>query len=186
MACSEISSVPRTSGEKGAKKKQSNGFIDLRYGILNQLIPGTFPAWVGQVGTICDLKALSPHGTTGYFSIADTDSTKPTDKRARKGRKEYTKAAQALGVVCYPGTPVGSKGPIEASILRHGSSATRPRTHEVSGFVVGALANSRPSAPSSTTAPLGFRRLPTSRVMESRLPGRLLTCSAREFDAFEG
>ena len=55
----------------------------------------------------------SPHGSSGYFSIADTDSIKPIDKRARKVHVEYTKAAQALDEEYYPNTPAGSRGPTE-------------------------------------------------------------------------
>ena len=32
-----------------------------------------------QVETICEAKALSTHSTSGYFSIADTGSNKPTN-----------------------------------------------------------------------------------------------------------
>jgi hypothetical protein len=57
--------------------------------------------------TICDVKTLSPHDSSGYFSIADTDSIKPIDKLARKVHSEYAKACD---------TPEGSKGPIETFI----------------------------------------------------------------------
>ena len=134
----------RTPGEKGAKKRQVNGIIpdpiiDVRNAILNQLISYTTPTWFDQVETICDVKALSPHDSSGYFSIANTDSIKPIDKRARKVHSEYTKAAQTLDEEYYPDTPAGSKGPIETFILQHGPSATHPRAHEVAGFGVGAI-----------------------------------------------
>jgi SepF-like predicted cell division protein (DUF552 family) len=70
--------------------------IDVRKAILNQLIPSTSSTWFGQVETICDIMALSTQGTSGYFPIADTDSIKPIDKRARKVHDECTMAAQAL------------------------------------------------------------------------------------------
>jgi len=111
--------------------------IDVRNAILNQLIPSTSPTWFDQIETICDLKTLSPHDTSGYVSIADTDYIKPIDKRARKVHDEYTKAAQALDEKYYPDTPTGSKGPIGTSIMRHGPSATHPRAYEVAGFGVG-------------------------------------------------
>ena len=71
----------KTPGEKSAKKRQIDGTIpgiiaDERNAILNQLIPGTSPTWFDQVETTCDVKALPPHGTSGYFPIADTDSNK--------------------------------------------------------------------------------------------------------------
>jgi hypothetical protein len=92
-----------------------------------------------RVETICDVKVLSPRDTSGYFSIADTDSIKSIDKRAREVYGEYTKAAQALDEEYYPDTPTGSKGPIETFIMRHGPSSTHPRAHEVAGFGVGAF-----------------------------------------------
>ena len=61
----------------------------------------------------------------------------PIDKRAREVHDEYTKAAHAPHEEYYPDTPAGSKGPIEAFIMRHGPSATHPRAHEVAGFGVG-------------------------------------------------
>ena len=73
------------------------------------------------------------------FSIADTNSTKPIDKRAHKAHNEYTNAAQTLDEQYYPDTPAGSKGPIGTFILRHGPSATHPRAHAVSGFGDGAF-----------------------------------------------
>ena len=78
--------------------------------------------WLDQVETICDVKTLSPLNTYGNFSIADMDSIKPIDKRARKVHDKYTKAAQALDEEYYPDTPTGSKGPIGTSIMRHGPS----------------------------------------------------------------
>ena len=45
-----------------------------------------------QVETIFDVKTLSPHDTSGYFSIADTDPVMITGKRTRKAHDEYTKA----------------------------------------------------------------------------------------------
>ena len=134
----------RTPREKGAKKRQINGIIpdlilDVRNAIFNQLISYTTPTWFDQVETICDVKTLSPHDSSGYFSIADTDSVKPIDKRARKVHSEYTKAAQILDKEYYPDTPPGSMGPVETFILRHGPSATHPRAHEVTGFGVGAF-----------------------------------------------
>ena len=85
---------------------------------------------------MCDVKTLSPHGTSGYVSIADADSIKPIDKRARKVHDEYTKAAQALDEEYYPDTPTDSMGPIETFIMRHGPSAIHPRARE---FGVGAF-----------------------------------------------
>jgi hypothetical protein len=78
----------RAPGEKGAKRRQINGIIpdiiiDVRNATLNQLIPCSSPTWFGQVETIFDVKTLLPHDTSGYFPIADTDSIKPIDKRAR-------------------------------------------------------------------------------------------------------
>ena len=80
-------------GGKSTKKRQINGIIpdiiiDVRNAILNQLIPSTSPTWFDQVGTICDVRALSQHDTSGYFSIADTDSIQPIAKRARKVHDE--------------------------------------------------------------------------------------------------
>ena len=49
--------------------------------------------------------------------IADKDSIKPIDKRAREVYGEYTKAAQALDEEYYPDTPEGSKGSIETFIV---------------------------------------------------------------------
>ena len=49
--------------------------------------------------------------TSGYFPIADADSIKLTDKRARKVYDEYIKAAQALDGEYYPDTPTGPKKP---------------------------------------------------------------------------
>ena len=97
--------------------------VNVRNTIQNQLIPSTSPTWFGQVETICDVSTLSPHDTAGYFSVADTNSIKPIDKRAQKAHDKYTKAAQGPGEVYYPGTPESSKGPIETSIMRHGPSA---------------------------------------------------------------
>jgi hypothetical protein len=114
-------------------------FIDVRNAILNQLISSTSPTWFDQVEAICDVKTLSPHGTSGYFAIADTVSMGPIGKRARKVHGQYTKAAQALDEEYYPDTPTGSKGPIETFIMRHGPSATHPRAHGVAGFDVGAF-----------------------------------------------
>ena len=116
-----------------------NIIIDERNAILDQFIPSTSPTWLDQVETICDVKALSPHDTSVYFSIADTDSIKPIDKRARKVHDEYTMAAQALDEECYLDTPTGSKGPIETFNMRRGPSAAHPRAREVSGFCVGAF-----------------------------------------------
>ena len=111
----------------------------MRGAVLNQLIPSTSPTWFDQAEAICDVKALSPHGTSGCISIADTESIRPIDKRGREVHDEYTKAAQALGEEYYPDTPAGPKGPIETFIMRHGPSATQPRAHGVAGFVVGAF-----------------------------------------------
>jgi hypothetical protein len=111
----------------------------VRNAILNQLIPGTSPTWFDQAETICDDKTLQPHGTSGYFSIADTDSIKPIGKRAWKVHDEYNMAVQALDEECYPDTLTGSKGPIETFIMRHGPSAAHPRANEVAGFGVGAF-----------------------------------------------
>lgn len=111
----------------------------MRNAIFNQLISYTTPTWFDQVETICDVKTLSPHDSSGYFSIADTDSIKSIDKRARKVHNEYTKAAQTLNKEYYPDTPAGSKRPIETFILRHEPSAAHPRAHEVTGFGVGAF-----------------------------------------------
>ena len=66
-----------------------------------------------------------------------TRTPKPINKRARKVHDEYTKAAQALDGEYNPGTPKGSKGPIETISMRHGPSATHPRAHEVPGFGAG-------------------------------------------------
>ena len=63
---------------------------DVKNVILNGPIPTDSPTWLGQAGISFDVKALSPHDTYGYFSIADTDSIKPIDKRARKVHGEYT------------------------------------------------------------------------------------------------
>ena len=48
-------------------------------------------------------------------------------------------AAQALDEEYYPGTPAGSKRPIEAIIMRHRPSATHSRAQKVAGFGVGAF-----------------------------------------------
>ena len=106
----------------------------MKNAILNQLISYTTPAWFGQIGTICDVKTHSPHDSTPDFPIADTDSTKAIDKRARKVHNEYTRAAQTLDEEFYPATPAGSKWPIGTIVLQHGPSATHPRAHEVAGF----------------------------------------------------
>ena len=60
----------KAPGEKSTKKWKINGIIpgiviDVRNAILNQLIPGTSPTWFDQAETICDVRALSPHGTSG-------------------------------------------------------------------------------------------------------------------------
>jgi hypothetical protein len=67
----------------------------------------------------------------GYFSIADTNSIEPIDKRARKVLGKHTKAAQALDEKYETDTPTGSKGPIKTFTMQHGPSATHPRAHEV-------------------------------------------------------
>ena len=66
--------------------------IDVRNATLTHITPNTSPTCFDPVETICDVKALSPHDSSGYFSIADTDPIKPIDKRARKVHSEYTKA----------------------------------------------------------------------------------------------
>ena len=121
----------KTPREKGAKKRQMIGiisdiFIDTRNAILNQLISSTSSTWFGQVGTICDVKALSPHDTSGCFSIPDTGSIKPIDKRARKVHDEYTKAVHALDEKQHLDIPAEFKGSIKTVILQHGPSATHP------------------------------------------------------------
>ena len=97
------------------RKRQTNGIIpgiiiDVGNASLNRLIQSTSPTWFDQVGAICDNRALSPHATPWYFSIADTDSIKPIGKRARKVHGEYSKASQALDEGYYPDTPTGSNG----------------------------------------------------------------------------
>ena len=51
----------KTPGEKFAKKRK----------IVESSLAS---AWFDQAGAICDARALPPHETPGYFSIADTDS----------------------------------------------------------------------------------------------------------------
>ena len=68
----------------------------MRNAILNQHIQSTSPAWFDEAEAICNAKTHSPQDTPGNFSITDTDSIKPIDKRARKGHGEYTKDAHAL------------------------------------------------------------------------------------------
>ena len=82
-------------------KRQVNGITpdtvtDVRNAVLNQPIPSTSPTLFDQAEATCVARALSPHGTSGYISIADTDPIKPIDKCARKVLGEYTMAAQAL------------------------------------------------------------------------------------------
>ena len=72
----------RTSGEGEIKKKMINGVthdvaIDAGIAILKQRTPSTSPTWFDHGETICDVKTLSPHDTSRYFSIADTDSNGP-------------------------------------------------------------------------------------------------------------
>ena len=103
-------------------------------------IQSTLLTWFGHVDTICDDRTLSPHDTTpGYFSIADTDSIKPINKRARKDQDEYTKAAQALGEEILPGHPGRFQEADLSPIMRHGPSLTHLRAHEVSNFCVDAF-----------------------------------------------
>ena len=86
--------------------------------ILYGLISSTSPARIGQVETNCDVMKLSPYDTSGYFSIADTDSIKPIDKHARKVHVDSTRAAQALDGEYNPGAISVSKWPIETFTFR--------------------------------------------------------------------
>ena len=95
-------------------------------------------------------------------------------------------AAQALDEEYYPDTPTGSKGPIETIIIRHGPSAAHPRAHELLALVLTLSVNSRLGAPDCSISLLGFRRLPTWRIMATRHPRRPLTRSAREFGVYRG
>jgi len=53
----------------------------VRNAIPNQLFSRRLasPTWIDQAETTYDTRKLSPHGASGYFSIADTDSIKPID-----------------------------------------------------------------------------------------------------------
>jgi hypothetical protein len=65
------------------------------------LIPGISPTCCEHAETICDVGTLSPQGTSGCSSIADTYSIRSINKRARKVHGEHTKAVQALGEEYY-------------------------------------------------------------------------------------
>ena len=122
---------------------------------------------------------LPPDALVGAVSRHD-------GKRARKAHDEYTKVSQALDEKYYPGTPAGSKGPVETPTMRHGPSATHPRAHEVAGFGVGAFGEL--SAGCSKLCNLVSRVwwLTTWRIMATRHPRRPLTRSDREFGACGG
>jgi len=134
----------KTPGEKSAKKRQVNGItpdiiIGVRNAMLNQLIPSTSPTWFDQAETICDVRTLSPHDTSGYFSIADTDSIKPIGKRARKVHDEYTKAARRP--LTRKTTRALRQVPRDRSkpSLCDTGPVAHPHAHEVAGFGVGAF-----------------------------------------------
>ena len=61
-----------------------------------------------------------------------------------------------------------------------------PTQMKLLALVLALSVNSRPSAPNCAISSLGFRRLPTWRIMATRHPRGPLTRSAREFGVYGG